>query len=132
MENIKQKLRRSVLYLLGFSAFPMLTSCYGMPQDYPYPDEDPKIEGNVLTDDQKPIRGILISTTKDYGASSRVYSNPEGGYTIYEESNTRKVVFSDIDGDANGGDFEQQSKTIEEVKANSKVIMKLKKAVPNE
>lgn len=132
MENIKQKIRRSVLYLLGFSAFPMLTSCYGMPQDYENLPPPPDVEGKIVTNDQKPVEGILVSATTESGISRKTYSNSEGEYTLYKDEDIRKIIFSDIDGNLNGGDFEQQTKTMEELKADGKVIMKLKKTVPNE
>lgn len=129
MENIKQKLRRSVLYLLGFSAFPMLTSCYGMPQDHvPYePKPELKTTGKIVSKDKEPINGILVTGTKEDGRYSQDYSNYNGEYTIYERDDIRTVIFSDIDGDANGGDFQQQSKTIGEIKENGNIIMELKK-----
>lgn len=124
MENIRQKLRRSVLYLLGFSAFPMLTSCYGMPQDY---DPGLLFHGNVLSKDLKPIEGIEISYTTIGGGNLFInHSSNDGEYTVYERQGMSQITFSDRDGDANGGDFEQQSKTIKEIKENGNVILELK------
>lgn len=103
-----------------------------MPQDDHYLPPPPEVEGKIVTNDQKPVEGILVSATTESGISRRTYSNSEGEYTLYKDEDIRKVIFSDIDGNLNGGDFEQQTKTMEELKADGKVIMKLKKTVPNE
>lgn len=125
MENVKQKLRRSVLYLLGFSAFPLLTSCYGTPQDYEYKEP---INGRILmSDGGSGIEGIRISYYRNAADTKmyETYSDSRGKFVISERDEMRSISFEDVDGDANGGDFKKQTMSMKDLESGS-IYMKLK------
>ena len=109
-QSIKSKIKRAAMYLLGFSATPMLTACYGMPVDYepvdPTPFED--IGGIVLDSKSgKPIPGISV-TTHDLEASA--ITNSEGKFFIDRHFTTsHSIRVEDIDGAANGKYFDHNT-----------------------
>ena len=91
------------MYMLGFSATPMLTACYGMPYDVrgidPTPFDD--ICGTVYdAETHKPIPGIKVSVpTLDIST----VSDSEGRYHLDHFFDTSvRVIAEDIDGKENG------------------------------
>ena len=105
-EPLKSKLKRAAIYMLGFSATPLFTACYGVPTaDYeidPSPFDD--ISGVVYgSDTNAPIPGIKVSVP---ALEISTTTNSEGRYHIshHFEASTR-VRFEDIDGKENGEYF---------------------------
>ena len=102
-QSIKSKIKRAAMYLLGFSATPMLTACYGMPIDYESDDSTPFEDiGGVVLDMKsgKPIPGISITT---YDMSASAITDSEGKFFIDRYFVTSQTLNAeDIDGAANG------------------------------
>ncbi len=104
---MKPKLKKSFSYfilgLLGFS-----TAChqtlvmYGTP-----PPIDTRVSGKVTDVDGNPIQGIQVG-----GYNRTVLTSADGSYEISGESfQTIRLIFTDIDGPDNGGEFAGQSFT---------------------
>lgn len=104
-EPLKVKIKRAAMYLLGFSATPMLTACYGMPYQDPI-DNVPfdGISGGVYdAHTGNPIPGIKVSVR---GLESYTITNKEGLYYIDQHFNGAvSVRAEDIDGEENGEFF---------------------------
>ena len=102
-QSIKSRLKRAAMYLLGFSATPMLTACYGLgyyDEDIdPSPFED--IYGVVYgSDTDAPIPGIKVSIPT-FGISTT--TDKDGKYLFKQGFETSlRVHFEDIDGAENG------------------------------
>lgn len=105
-EPLKVKIKRAAMYLLGFSATPMLTACYGMPYQGPI-DNVPfdGISGGVYdAKTGEPIAGIKIFATPDANTTVSSTTNSEGRYFLdYHFNRAIKVTAKDIDGTENGG-----------------------------
>ncbi len=106
---MKRGIKNILLSLVGFSAAPILTACYGTPYD----DFDPdlaynSIEGYVVDTDMKPIKNIQIE------AINVCRTDQNGHFLISGVSFYGKVPLTatDIDGEANGGDFGTESVTV--------------------
>lgn len=102
-QSIKSKLKRACMYLLGFSATPILTACYGVPTPYDEPHlpfDD--ISGTIVdAKSRKPIAGIKVSIRNDQNIST--ISDSNGKFYIdhfFEDSCI--VDCEDIDGKENG------------------------------
>lgn len=96
---------RAAMYLLGFSATPMLTACYGLPTNYNEPfDFDPfeDISGTVLDrHSDKPIPGIKVSI--DGKEEINAITDSEGKFHInYTFDHSEVISVEDIDGKENG------------------------------
>lgn len=126
MEKIVQALRRSLLYLLGFSAFPLLTSCYGVPQDHSGYEVD---SGRVLNKDMEPIKGIRVTYRGvDKNRNYTLYTDDHGYFDIYERKvKGRIIVFEDVDGQSNGGEFEMQTYLMQGNEKGLTISMDIKK-----
>ena len=105
---MKRSIRNILLSLVGFSAAPMLTACYGTPYDELEPFDS--VEGFVVTTDMKPIQNIRV------GVEGRnVLTDEQGHFFIESPYNFYGDVLltaTDIDGEANGGDFGTESVTV--------------------
>ncbi len=104
-QSIKSRLKRAAMYLLGFSATPMLTACYGLPSDYDEPfDFDPfdDISGTVVDrKSDKPIPGIKVSVAGEEDISA--ITNADGKFYINHSFEHSVVIYAeDIDGKENG------------------------------
>lgn len=102
-EPFKSKLKRAAMYLLGFSATPMLTACYGVPTEYEPTDYTPfdDISGQVV--DRKtdtPIKGINVSVI---GTDIQTTTDSNGFFYIDQYfTSSVEIYFADIDGAENG------------------------------
>lgn len=132
------------LGLLGFS------SCEKMSPDmYGCPHADYIIKGKVLNKTDKPIPGIEVCSPLYEGRADTLYTDKNGEFTYRRESLPDKEIplfFSDIDGDANGGNFAPDSTNVSfkgvkleggdgdwyEGKAEKEVTIKLKEKNENE
>lgn len=108
---MKRGIKNILLSLVGFSAAPMLTACYGTPYDDMYVDDNYDaigIEGYVVDTQMQPIKNIEV-------AANGVYDHTDAnGHFILPISfgSNRVVVATDRDGEANGGEFGTQSVTV--------------------
>ncbi len=106
----------SLLVLLGFEA------CSGMEnggEEYGTPTVDFHVVGQVTDAEGKPIEGIRVTTRGYYDFNDgtmeqTTYTDKEGRYATKEVKSIgidpgMKVVFEDVDGEANGGLFAADS-----------------------
>ena len=102
-KSIKSKLKRAAMYLLGFSATPMLTACYGLAYSDdvigPIPFED--IHGTVYSEDGEPIPGIKVSSP-EYKISTITDSEGKFHLDQYFDAPPVRITADDIDGEQNG------------------------------
>lgn len=102
---MKRGLKNLFLSILGFSAAPILTACYGIePQEY-----DPSFnfaEGYVVDSNLKPIENIRISLQ---GTDTQAFTDKDGHFCLQfnDFRNKRTLLASDTDGPANG-EFEDR------------------------
>lgn len=106
----------ALLVLLGFEA------CTGMEnggEEYGTPTVDFHVVGQVTDAEGKPIEGIRVTTRGYYDFNDgtmeqTTYTDKEGRYATKEVKSIgidpgMKVVFEDVDGEANGGLFAADS-----------------------
>ena len=106
----------ALLVLLGFEA------CTGMEnggEEYGTPTVDFHVVGQVTDAEGKPIEGIRVTTRGYYDfndgtTEQTTYTDKEGRYATKEVKSIgidpgMKVVFEDVDGEANGGLFAADS-----------------------
>jgi len=108
------------------------SAAYGMPPDRPE-REELAIRGLVISEETKePIPGIGI-WIKDVTTQYAELTDSRGEFYFYvPKQENYTIIFTDIDGDENGGDYEQHTETITREKAESlaekQLIIFLKKA----
>lgn len=108
---MKRGIKNLLLSLIGFSAAPMLTACYGSPYDDYDPDSmEPftEVEGYVVSTEMTPIKGIRVSV-----GGLTTTTNEEGYFFVespdYPMYQTERLLAVDIDGEENGGYFGSES-----------------------
>lgn len=102
---MKRGIKNLLLSLIGFSAAPMLTACYGLPyDDYDpgYDSEFTEVKGHVVNTELQPIKGIEVAV------NGAVTTTDEDGYfhiatPDYPMYFTESLRAEDKDGEANGG-----------------------------
>ena len=106
---MKRSIKNILLSLVGFSAAPMLTACYGTPYDDMYNSETyESIEGCVVDTEMQPIKNIEVAVVGDYD-----YTDENGRFSFSRSYwGAHRLVATDWDGEANGGDFGTQSVTV--------------------
>lgn len=123
-ESFKSKFKRAAIYLLGFSATPMLTACYGVPTEYEPTDYTPfdDIIGQVV--DRKtdtPIKGIEVSVT---GTDIKTTTDSNGNFYIDQYfTQSVELYFADIDGAANGDYYNSSTEVRSTNNHNLKVTL---------
>ena len=119
--NIFKHLAATALGLLGFASCDKIGIGLTM---YGQPHADFKAVGTVKTEDGKPIEGIRVAirrhryitsaydgnyTRKDWPEDDTVYTDSKGVYemskTVFSSPDAVTVVFEDVDGFENGGNF---------------------------
>ena len=123
----------SLLVLLGFEA------CSGFEnsgEEYGTPTVDFHVVGQVTDAEGKPIEGIRVTTRGYYDFNDgtmeqTTYTDKEGRYATKEVKSIgidpgMKVVFEDVDGEANGGLFAADS-----ISSNAMAKEKVKKGDGN-
>ena len=119
LSQLTQWLLTAVIALLGFSACEDKTD----PLMYGSPTADYKAEGIVADEDGNPIEGIQIKAemksvlTGDLD-SQIVYSDDNGKYATekHYEKRLLTLTVTDIDGEENGGEFEEMTINLQELK----------------
>lgn len=111
---MKRSIKNILLSLIGFSAAPMLTACYGSPyDDYVLDSMEPftEVEGYVVSTEMTPIKGIKVSVN---GLTTT--TNEEGHFFVespdYPMYQSEWLLAEDIDGDENGGYFGSASVSV--------------------
>lgn len=111
---MKRSIKNILLSLIGFSAAPMLTACYGSPYDDYDPDRmEPftEVEGYVVSTEMTPIKGIKVSVN---GLTTT--TNDEGHFFVespdYPMYQSEWLLAEDIDGEENGGYFGSASVSV--------------------
>lgn len=115
---MKRGVKNILLSLLGFSASPLLTACYGIGPDV-YQRID-GIEGYVVNEELQPIKGIEVSD----GVSVKLTDeNGEFKFLNCYFDPTVSLTATDIDGSANGGDFQTQSVSVDSSSSKTACII---------
>lgn len=107
---MKRSIKNILLSLMGFSAAPILTACYGMPYDVEPMESFDTVEGFVVTTDMEPIKNIDVEVD-----GKSVFTDEQGHFLIESSRNFwGEVVLTatDWDGEANGGEFGTESVTV--------------------
>ncbi|MBO7300922.1 MAG: hypothetical protein J6U53_05920 [Tidjanibacter sp.] len=102
---MKRKIKNILLSLVGFSAAPILTACYGTPYDYYDPDQGEdftEVKGYVVNTELEPIKDIEVAV------NGAVTTTDEEGYfhiatPDYPMYHNQMLRAEDKDGEANGG-----------------------------
>lgn len=103
---MKRGIKNLLLSLVGFSAAPMLTACYGTAYDdyYPYPTEGEDICGYVVDEQLNPIKGIMVYSTNN----SKDFTDEAGRFELvngFGGMGNEMVTATDVDMQNNGGEF---------------------------
>lgn len=103
---MKRKIKNILLSLVGFSAAPILTACYGSPYDDYDPDygrsEFTEVKGYVVNTELEPIKDIEVAV------NGAVTTTDEKGYFHLATPDSpmyyhQMLLAEDKDGEANGG-----------------------------
>lgn len=108
MANIK-KIRQAVLgALLGIAGLGIFTACYGVPENY-YSD-DKVLSGTVTDESGNPINGIQVTVDGNRFATT----DGDGRFSnfVISDKFDFEVAFQDVDGDKNGGLFEDKTLSV--------------------
>ncbi len=108
MANVK-KIRRAVLSaLIGIAGLNIFTACYAPGPGY-YND-DRILSGIVSDESGRPINGIQVSLDGNRFA----LTDEDGKFSnlIISDKNSFELTFLDIDGQKNGGLFEEKSVSV--------------------
>ena len=122
LSQLTQWLLTTVIALLGFSACDDKTDPLDYPLMYGTPTADYKAEGIVTDEDGNHIKGIQIKAemksvlTGDLD-SQIVYSDDSGKYATekHYEKKLLTLTATDIDGEENGGEFEEKVINLQEM-----------------
>ena len=109
-----KKLLYLMLSLLGFSA------CGNAPLDmYGSPTVDFMVKGKVTDSEGTPIKGIVVSSKRvqsyNVGEGINAVTDENGDFVtnhIHQTGIHGTLVFTDVDGAENGGDFETYEKDL--------------------
>ena len=115
--KLMTRLLSSALIALGF------TSCEEMEDEYGSPSRDFQVKGVVTDENGKPIENIrvIIRNAYEYGYSpDTTYTDAQGNFSSnvirdYGFINEHTAYFDDIDGDANGGTFQSDSTSLNDM-----------------
>lgn len=124
---MKRGLKNICLSILGFSAAPILTACYGMPYDE-YNPQFQSVEGWVVNEKNEPIKNIKVSVN----SANEIFdtrTDAEGYFAIALPYATYKanLTATDTDGADNGGEFADKTATISAENFSAvRVVMKNK------
>lgn len=112
---MKRGVKNTLLGLLGFSAAPMLTACYGMPAEPADQYWDREFQGKVTDTLGTPLSGIQVYvSTGEYwenidnptpdSSIAPTLTDEQGKFKIYikQAGGHAKFVATDIDGEENG------------------------------
>lgn len=123
---MKRGVKNIILSLLGFSAAPILTACYGMPyEDFDNPMFN-SIEGFVVDENMRPIENIRIS---NQNSPTQTHTDSKGHFQMQftEDFHQCTIVAEDIDGEENGGEFYAKTANITAKNySNVRIILKNK------
>ena len=115
--KLMTRLLSGALIALGF------TSCEEMEDEYGSPSRDFQVKGVVTDENGKPIENIrvIIRNAYEYGYSpDTTYTDAQGNFSSnvirdYGFINEQTAYFDDIDGDANGGTFQSDSTSLNDM-----------------
>ena len=125
METWFNYLISGIFSILGFAGVTSCDKISGIGTrscEYGCPNADYKIMGTVQDDNGKPIKGIQVVAEQTYSAKTiqrdTLYSDEKGQFSLSKNEfpldRSLDVIFNDVDGADNGGEFE--SKTASKVK----------------
>lgn len=132
IRKLTDNILRGLLAIFGLGTF---TACYG---PAPYSPEV-WIEGTVVSESGAPIRNIEITSDaydgKTSSASDGIFYYGIIGCAPDDVPETVTLTFTDKDGPENGGDFQEQSVTVDiqkQKQASDKIVVKMKPIQPQE
>lgn len=100
--------RRVLRIMLGFFGLNTFTACYGIASYSPYIS----VWGKVVDGRDEPVQGIKVSGENGKGNEFVTSEKGEFGYYSHckadEVPQTLTLKFTDPDGPANGGEFEEK------------------------
>ena len=113
------RLLSGALIALGF------TSCEEMEDEYGSPSRDFQVKGVVTDEAGNPIENIrvIIRDAYNYGYSpDTTYTDSQGNFSSniirdYGFRDNQAAYFDDIDGDANGGTFQSDSTSLNDMQS---------------
>jgi putative lipoprotein (rSAM/lipoprotein system) len=122
MKGVFKSLTAAVLGILGFASCEKALDSHengGMICMYGQPYADFKAVGTVKDKSGKPLEGIRVAvrlTIPNYSErNDTVYTDNKGEYVLdaqpFSSPSSVRIVFEDIDGTANGGEFEKAEAT---------------------
>ena len=125
-----RSLTAAVLGLLGFASCEKALDAYGNGEIicmYGQPHADFKAVGTVKDNSGKPLEGIRVAVRQtipsSYEMKDTVYTDSKGEFLLTTQAfngpSSVRIVFEDIDGAANGGEF-QKVEASPEVKQTKK------------
>lgn len=122
LSQLTQWLLTAVIALLGFSACDDKTDPLDYPLMYGTPTADYKAEGVVTDESGNPIEGIKVmvelqSYLNGSSETKAVYSGDDGQFITPTYNNQRilSLTATDIDGEENGGEFEERVINLQEM-----------------
>ncbi|MCK5687831.1 hypothetical protein KAI87_01115 [Myxococcota bacterium] len=111
--QVKRYMRRALLALASGSTSVILAACYGAPVDYDY---DRQVIINTTTESGQPIEGLQVQIDCATGGTDSALTDYSGEAYVYVPEGTDlascSVTVTDIDGPENGGEFTEETLTL--------------------
>ena len=115
--TVMGKIIKFLLICLGFKS---VVACHGTTEEYGTPYAEYEVKGRVSDAEGTPISGIRVSMgeSQDSYMDSVAVTDAEGRFHVIHgtfpfRDNTFEMQFTDIDGEAGGGLFEEQTVTVQ-------------------
>ena len=105
---MKSLLSRVGRWAAAFLGLITVSACYGVPY------ADFEVKGHVTDENDKPIEGIEVSG--HWGAHGQATTANDGSFSVSGEYNggeSMELVFTDVDGEENGGKFKRKIVDVE-------------------
>ena len=115
--TVMGKIIKFLLICLGFKS---VVACHSTTEEYGTPYAEYEVKGRVSDAEGTPIQGIRVSMgeSQDRYMDSVAVTDAEGRFHVIHgtfpyDDNTFDIQFTDIDGEAGGGLFEEQTVTVQ-------------------
>lgn len=105
-------MKRFIYFLMALLGFGSLASCESRSNNmamYGVPVADYKVSARVVDEEGNPIKNIKVTVGHDVGYNNNVTHSAEDGTVEHETKiggGRPTILFEDVDGEANGGEFE--------------------------
>ena len=115
--TVMGKIIKFLLICLGFKS---VVACHGATEEYGTPYAEYEVKGRVSDAEGTPVQGIRVSMGESQSSylDSVAVTDAEGRFHVIHgtfpfRDNTFEMQFTDIDGEAGGGLFEEQTVTVQ-------------------